>query len=1025
MTVARVFLVVRMLLVSLAALAVATVAQAAGKVAALAINPPVAGTASPASPTTGTIEIIVRLADKPLVAVVGNNAHRTGLSMTRAQQQAYVAQLNAKQSALMTSIAAMGGKEITRLAKATNVLIVSIDAKRVAEVSRLAGVAQVRRVTDYELDLSETVPYIGGKALQLLGVDGTGVKVAVLDSGIDYTHRNLYGPGTVAAYAAAYGPNPASPLNTTRDGLFPTAKVYEGYDFVGEVWPNGPLAPDPDPIDYDGHGTHVADIIAGKSQDGTHVGVAPEAKLLAVKVCSAVSTSCSGIALLEGVDYALDPNGDGDLSDAVDVMNLSLGQSYGQREDDLTYALGNASRFGVVVVAAAGNSGDRPFIASSPANAPELISVAQTQVPSAQGIPLVINSPGKIAGTYGNTATVDWAPVGAGVTGNVAYVGRACPSDPLLANPTGKIALVIRGACSVSLKVDSAVAAGAIGVLVGLSASGDPFSFSYGGGSNFAPTLVIEKSLSDSIRANLPVNATISPANAISLVGSVVGSSARGPGYSYRSIKPDIGAPGASVSADVGTGTGESAFGGTSGATPMIAGSAALLLQAFPTESPLEIKARLMNAAETTIYTNPLTRPGELAPISRIGAGEVRVNKSFALQAAAWDATDSASVSLSFGYTASTGTQVLRKKVTVRNYANTARTFAITSGFRYANDAASGAVTIGAPASVTVPANSTASFTLALTVDAGKLPLWTFNNAGADGGSGPLLQAVEFDGYVTLTQGADTLKLPWHLLPHKAANTKAASTNVALNGAPSGSVNVGNTGGAIDGNVDVFALTGTSPQGAFYPYPNTGDNYALIDLKSAGVRYFPDDDIIQFAVNTWGNRSHPAYPAEFDIYIDSNNDGVPDYVIYNGEAPGGFAATGQTLVYVRNLSTNKTTAYYYADADLVSGNMILTAPASAVGIVSPATKFSFSVYAFDNYFSGVLMDAIENMVFTGGTPRFSTPDVFPTVPAGGTITLPIQSNPAGATASPSQTGLLLMYRNGKPGLEADAVTITP
>src|SRR5207245_5906110 len=141
---------------------------------------------------------------------------------------------------------------------------------------------------------------------------------------------------------------------------------------------------------------------------------APGVSLYAVKVCSAVSSSCSGVALLEGIDFALDPNGDGNISDAVDVINMSLGASYGQFEDDLSEASANAVRSGVVVVASAGNSADRPYIAGSPATTPEVISVAQTQVPSAVVFPLVINSPAAIAGTYSNTATVDWAPVGSG-----------------------------------------------------------------------------------------------------------------------------------------------------------------------------------------------------------------------------------------------------------------------------------------------------------------------------------------------------------------------------------------------------------------------------------------------------------------------------------------------------------------------------------------------------------------------------------------------------------------------------------
>src|SRR5207249_2787568 len=126
------------------------------------------------------------------------------------------------------------------------------------------------------------------------------------DTGIDYTHRFFGGAGTAAAYAAAYGTSTSDARTKTTDGLFPTAKVVGGFDFVGESWPNGPLAPDPDPIDCGpsaiaapcagGHGTHVADIIAG-NDGASHKGVAPGASLYAVKVCSSVSTACSGLAL--------------------------------------------------------------------------------------------------------------------------------------------------------------------------------------------------------------------------------------------------------------------------------------------------------------------------------------------------------------------------------------------------------------------------------------------------------------------------------------------------------------------------------------------------------------------------------------------------------------------------------------------------------------------------------------------------------------------------------------------------------
>jgi subtilisin family serine protease len=1040
--------------VALSASLVAVQAVAAPvDVSNLAITAPPTSVAMPMGiPKKGQVQIIIRLSDPPLAAALGPNAKRTGIPWSATQQRAYLAQLKTKKDALMAQVSAMGGSEIARVSKVHNAVVAQIDASRVAEVARLPGVTKIRPVIDYELALSETVPYIGAKALQNLGVDGTNVKVAVLDSGIDYTHRNLGGPGTAAAYTACYGPNPASAINKMLPPppcVYPTSKVVGGYDFVGEGWPNTALAPDPNPIGAPGpgvfagvdgsHGTHVGDIIGGKSTDGLHVGVAPGTQLYAVKVCSSVSTACSGVALLEGMDFALDPNGDGDISDAVDVVNMSLGSNYGQREDDLSEASAIASRFGVVVVAAAGNAADRPYIVSSPSTTPEVISVAQTQVPSALAFPVVIDSPASIAGTYGNTATVDWAPVGAGASGAVAYVGRGCPAgsidgsnpdDPYLANPAGKIALIDRGSCAVSLKVDRAANAGAIGVLIGLVASGDAISFSYGGGSTFVPTLVIQQSLSNSIKANInaPVLAHFSPVSAIALVGSMVGSSARGPGYSYVAIKPDIGAPGASVSAVSGSGTGEEAFGGTSGATPMIAGSAALLLQANPLLSPSEVKARLMNSAETNIQTNPAVSPGVLAPITRIGGGEVRVDKAFALTAAAWDAVDPASVGLSFGYNAATGTQRLMKKVTVRNYAPSPRTFSITPSFRFANDAASGAVTFAAPASINVPANGSNSFVMTMTLNATNLPTWPLNG-GSNGGNGPLLNGPEYDGYVTFADGTDTFHLPWHILPHKADNLKVASNSLALGGGASGNIGISNIGGAVSGRLDTFALTGTSPR-ITTGLPQPGDNFAVIDLKSVGVRAVSiggGQFGVQFAVTTFGGRSHPDYPSEFDVYVDTNNDGVFDYIIFNFEN-GGFGASGQTVVSVVNLQTGSVAGpFFFADADLNSANIILTAPLSALGNMPLGQKFNFQVFAFDNYFSGNLTDDIGPMTFTLSTPRFDNGGGFGSlaVPVGASGPIPVFKVAGGDAASPSQSGILLMYRDAKPGFESDAVTVTP
>lgn len=78
---------------------------------------------------------------------------------------------------------------------------------------------------------------------------------AVLDSGIDYTHKAFGGEGTIEAYEAAYKDA------ESRDGLFPTSKVIGGFDFVGEIWPDGPLLPDDDPIDFEGHVSYPVGLI--------------------------------------------------------------------------------------------------------------------------------------------------------------------------------------------------------------------------------------------------------------------------------------------------------------------------------------------------------------------------------------------------------------------------------------------------------------------------------------------------------------------------------------------------------------------------------------------------------------------------------------------------------------------------------------------------------------------------------------------------------------------------------------------
>ncbi len=787
-------------------------------------------------------------------------------------------------------------------------------------------------------------------------------------------------------------------------------------------------------------------------------------KLYAVKVCSAVDSACSGLALLQGMDFALDPNGDGRTKDRVDIINMSLGSDYGSAfEDDLSLAVDLASRLGVLTVAAAGNGGDKPWVAGTPANARTALSVAQTNVPSAVAFPLVVTAPAAIAGTYPNTATVDWAPIGAGFSGDVVFVGRGCPAgsvegqpgaDPYLADPTGKVALIDRGACNVSLKVDRAAKAGAIAVLIGLVAPGDPISFSFGGGDTFVPTLVIQQSLSNAMKAQLAAGATVSVSvGTVStpLVGSVVGSSARGPSTPDNLVKPEIGAPGASVSAVAGTGTGTAAFGGTSGATPMVAGAAALLRQAFPKRPVGELKALLMNTAETDIANNAATMPGYLAPISRIGGGEVRVDRALASPIAAWDRS-TGSGALSFGFVdASRSKTVLSRTVRVRNYTNRTRTFDLTATFRYADDAASGAVRLSMPARVTVPRNGVTQFTVRLTIDGSKLSAWTLDS-GPNALAARLLDGLEYDGYIWLNElgtsadDADPVHLAWHVLPRLASDIEARPASVAITGEafgfPAGTTTLRNRGVGTAA-VDVYSLVATSPN---LPPARRGGAVAVVDLKSIGVQTFPvpagfcsadASFVYAIAVSTWERRVMGAFPAEFDVFVDTNLDGEPDYVVFNGPLNG--LADARAVTWVADLATNEVSAFFFADHGTNDSNTVLLLCGEQIGRTAAdfGVPMDLDVYAFDNYFSGTVTDSVtgirvaplgERYFGIVGASGFGSGDVAPF--ASETLTV-LDFGPTGT--NPTERGLLLLqnaarsdHRGGAPlGRDAIRVLVAP
>ncbi|MCB9006919.1 MAG: S8 family serine peptidase [Ardenticatenaceae bacterium] len=892
--------------------------------------------------TSGAAQVIVRFSEPPVAraaatSVQSRSAHQ---SRIQAQQDAFVAEAMSRDA----NARVLGNARV-----ALNAVMMSVDTAVLTDLAANPDVVSINPVVDYQMDLSETVPYIGASTVQDMGYDGSGIRVAVLDSGIDYYHADLGGSGDPNDYA---NDDPS----VVEPGSFPTAKVVGGYDFVGSDWVSGlPTVPDADPLDDGpgaGHGTHVGHIIAGVG------GVAPGADLYAVKVCSSISTACSGVGLIQGMEFAVDPNGDGDPSDHVDIINMSLGSDYGQPfDDDLSAAVENATAVGVLTVAAAGNGGDKPYIQGTPASAPTALSVAQTQVPSA-ALQLIT-----VDGVDYPAVFQPWSVAPAGViSGPVQYAdgagGNLDGCAPFAADSlTGLVVLVDRGACNFTLKIKNiGDAGGAVGI-IGLIAPGAPFSGGDGGdGPITIPGYMISQADSTAIKAAVGTTGTVDPDNQLGLVGQMVGSSARGPqNESTTLLKPEIGAPGASVSAIAGTGTGTGPFGGTSGATPMVAGSAALLMQASPHLSPLETKAVLMNNGETNIDTDPFTG---LAPVARIGGGEVRVDRAVSAPAAAWE-NNGAAGALSFGFVdVSRSTMNLYKTVRVRNYSNQSIEYDITPTFRYQDDIDTGAVEITAPAKVRVPAGRDRTFIVRMTIHGDLLPS-NFMNSGSMGADPSGLTLNEYDGYLILDDGSHPIHLAWHVLPRQDAKVFGPS---ALTFDRNGEDQVALTNSGVGtAQNDAYALLATSPN---LPEGGFGEQSPTPDIRAVGINTFPvpagfcSDDpsfIWAFAINTWERQQH-LLPVSHQVWLDTNQDGVDDYVVLNRDVSGlGTISDGRQVAWALDLVTGDATAFFFAEHSMNTGNTILYICGEQIGLTGTdmlATNVNMYVVAQDFYYGG-------------------------------------------------------------------------
>ncbi|HNR30734.1 MAG TPA: S8 family serine peptidase [Candidatus Hydrogenedentes bacterium] len=328
-------------------------------------------------------------------------AHLAAKADARASVAATRAHLEALEAAQGELIRALGWElpdvpVLYQVRRVLNGVAVIATGEEAAEIERIPGVARVSMLPVLYPSLTTSVPFIEAQRVwgqESTGFTGRGVRIGIIDTGIDYLHPNFGGPGTPAAYQQ-------NSRIVIGDAPYPNEKVVGGFDFAGEYYNPGdslyrvPI-PDPDPTDTRGHGTHVASIAAGygitilptrhpgpyeESTDFSRYligpGVAPEALLYALKVFG----DTGGTNLVpQAIDWAVDPDDDGDFSDHLDVINLSLGAAYAVLPDTMASACDSAVQVGVIVCISAGNNGDVFFVLDTPGASPRALCVAASE----------------------------------------------------------------------------------------------------------------------------------------------------------------------------------------------------------------------------------------------------------------------------------------------------------------------------------------------------------------------------------------------------------------------------------------------------------------------------------------------------------------------------------------------------------------------------------------------------------------------------------------------------------------------
>jgi subtilisin family serine protease len=653
--------------------------------------------------------------DGPIGQTAGNNAARATISSLKSTQATFVSQLKG------TGIAFT---EMYRIQRALNAVAVRMRPSDMQKVRALPNVDHVAFLPVYERPQNiASVPFVNAAQVwdgyNQLGLPfnatGKGMRIGDIDTGLDYIHPDFGGSGLLADYQDV---DPTSNIGqNSHNIIFPTAKVVGGWDFAGDAYDASNLpVPDANPMDCGGHGTHTAGTIAGVgvNNNGTPYlgpwnttapyagnlkigpGVAPEADLYAFRVFG-----CGGSTNLvtEAIDAATDPNGNGDLSDHMDVINMSLGSPFGVDigtgfNSDIE-AVNNAAAAGMFTVASAGNSGDTFFIAGAPAAASVGLSVAAS-VDDGQTVPFVHESSPNVADYQGQASAFSnpsgvAPPAPGGQSANLVYANdtaggahKGCGvgvNDPAAfsnaAALSGNIAVIDRGTCSFYVKVLNAQLAGAVGVVVDNNAATGLITMGNTGttlpNDITIPSVFITQASGTALKVDLNAGTVAGGFNAVlqpQLADTIASFTSRGPDTGANGVielKPDVAAPGLNIpSAQTGFTCTSGAQGcitpaasgiipggqaltisGTSMAAPHVTGTVALLRQLNPTMTIEQIKALVINGASHDLFSGASSTPPRFGA-SRVGAGRLDVAASATSTLQAFNADVPGAVNVTF-----------------------------------------------------------------------------------------------------------------------------------------------------------------------------------------------------------------------------------------------------------------------------------------------------------------------------------------------------------------------------------------